>query len=181
MSNEYAEKISESLRIKDVMEFYGVQFNSRGFAKCPFHSEKTASLSIKKEHYKCFGCGAYGGVIDFVMNYFNLKFMQAIMKLDNDFHLGLTGRKPTYRDRLQAAENQRVSEAEKKWKEDIHCEYLTLCEVRSILYGRLINDEEWLQNMVERLDMLLDDFTGEEARAWEMAMRPRESIRKKIF
>ena len=61
--NEMARKITESLRLRDVMEFYGVQFNSRGFARCPFHAEKTASLSIKNEHYKCFGCGAYGSVI----------------------------------------------------------------------------------------------------------------------
>ena len=67
MSNELAKQITGALKLRDVMEFYGVQFNSRGFAKCPFHSEKTASLSIKNEHYKCFGCGAYGGIIDFVM------------------------------------------------------------------------------------------------------------------
>lgn len=171
MSNKYAEKITTSLRLREVMEYYGIQFNSRGFAKCPFHSEKTASLTIKNEHYKCFGCGAYGGVIDFVMNYFGLKFLPAVMKLNSDFNLGITGRKPTYRERMQESENRRISEAEKKWKEDIHSEYLTVCELRCILYGRLLNGEEWLREIVERLDMLLDDFTGEEARAWEMAIR----------
>lgn len=171
MTADITRRIADSVKLRDVMEFYGIKFNSRGFAKCPFHTEKTASFSIKNEHYKCFGCGAYGSVIDFVMQYHGLKFTQALVKLDNDFHLGIVGRKPTYRERIQEAENRRIREAEAKWKEDINREYLTLCEVHSILYRRLINGEKWLSDIVRRLDILLDDFKGEEARAWEMAMR----------
>lgn len=171
MTADITRRIADSVKLRDVMEFYGIKFNSRGFAKCPFHTEKTASLSIKNEHYKCFGCGAYGSVIDFVMEFHGLKFTQALVKLDNDFHLGIVGRKPTHRERIQEAENRRIREAEAKWKEDINREYLTLCEVHSILYGRLISGEEWLSDIVRRLDILLDDFKGEEARAWEMAMR----------
>ena len=172
MRADVARQITGSVRLRDVMEFYGIQFNSRGFARCPFHTEKTASLSIKNERYKCFGCGAYGDVIDFVMEFHGLKFTQALVKLDNDFHLGIVGRKPTYRERIQEAENRRIREAVARWEEDINGEYLTLCEVRSVLYGRLINGEDWLEEIVRRLDILLDDFSGKEARAWEMAMRP---------
>ena len=113
--NEIAKKITENLRLRDVMEFYGVQFNSRGFAKCPFHTEKTASLSIKNEHYKCFGCGAYGSVIDFVMNYYGLKFMQAVVRLDSDFHLGIiSGRRATYRENAERASQAIIERAYKK-------------------------------------------------------------------
>lgn len=171
MTADIARRIADSVKLRNVMEFYGIKFNSRGFAKCPFHAEKTASLSIKNEHYKCFGCGAYGSVIDFVMEFHGLKFTQALVKLDNDFHLGIVGRKPTYRERIQESENRRVRKAEAKLKEDIHKEYLTLCEVHSILYGRLISGEEWLSDIVRRLDILLDDFKGEEARAWEIVMK----------
>lgn len=66
MTNNLAREISGRLKLREVMEFYGIQFNGRGFAKCPFHTEKTASLSIKNEHYKCFGCGAY--VLDVKMS-----------------------------------------------------------------------------------------------------------------
>ena len=166
-----ARRVTDSLRIHDVMEYYGVQFNSRGFAKCPFHTEKTASLSIKNEHYKCFGCGAYGSVIDFVMQYFNLKFTQALVKLDNDFHLGITMKRPTYRERAQEAENRRIDRAYKEWREELHQEYLTLCEVRSILYGRLVNGEEWLGDVVHRFDVMLDNCRGEEVRAWKMVIK----------
>lgn len=171
MRTDLARQITGALKLRDVMEFYGVQFNSRGFAKCPFHSEKTASLSIKNEHYKCFGCGAYGGIIDFVMELYGLSFQQALVKLDSDFSLGLIGRKPTYRERQQMAENRRIERAYNQIKADRHKEYLTLCKIHSVLFRRLCNGEEWLRETVEKLDDLLDDFSGEEARLWETAMK----------
>lgn len=168
MNNDLAKKISEALKLQEVMEFYGIYFNDRGFAKCPFHNEKTASLTIKREHYKCFGCGAYGGVIDFVMEYFGLKFIPALVKLDNDFSLGLiTNKKPNLDEQKQLSENRRIERAYKKYKENIHQEYLTVCELHSILYRRVCNGEEWLQEIVEWLDYLLDDFSGEGARLWK--------------
>lgn len=47
---------------------------------CPFHDEKTPSftVSVDKGFYKCFGCGAYGNAIDFVMQYENREFLEAI-------------------------------------------------------------------------------------------------------
>lgn len=171
MRTDLARQITGALKLRDVMEFYGVQFNSRSFAKCPFHSEKTASLSIKNEHYKCFGCGAYGGIIDFVMESYGLSFQQALVKLDSDFNLGLIGRKPTYRERQQMTENRRIERSYKQIKADRHKEYLALCKIHSVLFRRLCNGEEWLKETVEKLDDLLDDFSGEEVRLWETAMK----------
>ena len=170
MSNELAKQITESLKLRDVMGFYGIKFNGRGFAVCPFHKEKTASLSIKNEHYKCFGCGAYGSVIDFVMNFYGIKFNQAIVRLDTDFHLGLVGRKPTRAEQIQSMENKRIERAYRRWQEELQCEYSTLCEVHSALYRRFVNGEKWLENMINKLDAMLDNFSGEEARAWEIVM-----------
>ncbi len=170
MSNELAEKIKSAVKLRDVMEFYGVKFNSRGFARCPFHAEKTASLSIKNERYKCFGCGAYGSVIDFVMEYHDLKFMQALVKIDADFHLGFTGYRQTYRERVQQGENRQIAEAKARFDEDVHLQYLSLCDVHAVLFRREISGEGWLSEIVIRLDGILNDFTGEEARAWKMIM-----------
>lgn len=49
-------------------------------ACCPFHHEKTPSFTINddKQFYHCFGCGAHGDVIKFVMEHDNLGFMDAI-------------------------------------------------------------------------------------------------------
>lgn len=50
---------------------------------CPFHNEKTPSFSVEpdKQFYYCFGCGAGGNAIGFVMNYDNVDFVEAIEKI----------------------------------------------------------------------------------------------------
>lgn len=49
-------------------------------AKCPFHDEKTPSFKLKKTdtHFKCFGCGASGDVIDFIVKHKSLSFQDAV-------------------------------------------------------------------------------------------------------
>lgn len=164
---ELAENIIKSLRLKDVMEREGVHFNSKGFARCPFHTEKTASLTIKKEHYKCFGCGAYGNAIDFIIQYKGIGYYQALQKLDSDFQLGyVTNKKPSYRERAQMSENRRLEQAYQEYKENVHQNYLRLCTVHSVLYRQFCKGNESVRDTVEELDRILDDFTGEEARLW---------------
>lgn len=52
-------------------------------ACCPFHHEKTPSFTINddKQFYHCFGCGAHGDVLRFVMDYKNLSFIDAVEML----------------------------------------------------------------------------------------------------
>ncbi|QDF66268.1 DNA primase [Shewanella sp. SNU WT4] len=52
-------------------------------ACCPFHSEKSPSFTVSrdKQFYHCFGCGAHGNAIDFVMEYDRLDFIDAIEDL----------------------------------------------------------------------------------------------------
>ena len=52
-------------------------------ACCPFHSEKTPSFSVSpsKQFYHCFGCGAHGSAIGFVMQYAGLGFIDAVEEL----------------------------------------------------------------------------------------------------
>ncbi|OOF40763.1 DNA primase [Rodentibacter mrazii] len=52
-------------------------------ACCPFHHEKTPSFTVseKKQFYHCFGCGAHGNVISFLMDYDKLEFVEAIEEL----------------------------------------------------------------------------------------------------
>lgn len=56
---------------------------SNYFARCPFHNEKSASFSVSqpKQFYYCFGCGAHGNVIDFMMQHERLSFPEAIQSL----------------------------------------------------------------------------------------------------
>ncbi len=52
-------------------------------ACCPFHDEKTPSFTVspKKQFYHCFGCGAHGSAISFLMQYEGLEFLDAIEEL----------------------------------------------------------------------------------------------------
>jgi len=52
-------------------------------ACCPFHEEKTPSFTVSpaKQFYHCFGCGAHGTAIGFLMEYANLGFVEAIEEL----------------------------------------------------------------------------------------------------
>ena len=71
--------------IVDVVSHY-VLLNRRGntyFGLCPFHNEKTPSFSVtpSKQMYYCFGCGAGGNVYNFVMEYENYTFGEALQHL----------------------------------------------------------------------------------------------------
>lgn len=60
-------------------------------ACCPFHEEKTPSFMIQKgdTHYHCFGCGAHGDSIAFLMGYVKMNFVEAIESLAEKFQVTL--------------------------------------------------------------------------------------------
>ncbi|MDR2032375.1 MAG: DNA primase [Azoarcus sp.] len=71
--------------IVDVVERY-LPLKKSGanyFACCPFHSEKSASFSVSpaKQFYYCFGCGAHGNAIGFLMEYNGISYPEAIEEL----------------------------------------------------------------------------------------------------
>lgn len=58
---------------------------------CPFHDEKTPSFVIQKgdTHYHCFGCGAHGDAIQFLMTYQKMTFSEAVESLAQRFQVHL--------------------------------------------------------------------------------------------
>ena len=57
----------------------GLRFSRQGFAQCPYHNEKTASFKVYPDNrFHCFGCGADGDVIDFVMKQQSIPFLDAV-------------------------------------------------------------------------------------------------------
>lgn len=67
------------------LDRYGIAVDQKGFSRCPFHTEKTASFRVYPDGtFHCFGCGAYGDVIAFVMKMENLPFGAACARLDRD-------------------------------------------------------------------------------------------------
>ncbi|HIX16233.1 MAG TPA: DNA primase [Candidatus Hungatella pullicola] len=85
----YSEDVIEEVRMKndivDVISGY-IKLQKKGsnyFGLCPFHNEKSPSFSVSasKQMYYCFGCGAGGNVITFVMDYENYSFTEAMKVL----------------------------------------------------------------------------------------------------
>jgi DNA primase len=64
----------------------GANYQSR----CPFHSEKTPSFSVSptKQFYHCFGCGAHGTAITFLMEHAGYSFVEAVKELAGQVGLG---------------------------------------------------------------------------------------------
>ncbi len=80
-------------------------------ACCPFHAEKTPSFTVNdaKGFYHCFGCGAHGDVIGFVMRHDHLDFVEAVELLAAE--AGLAVPRPSADDRKRAARDQQLHEA----------------------------------------------------------------------
>ncbi len=85
----YSDDVIEEVRLRsdivDVISGY-VKLQRRGssyFGLCPFHNEKTPSFSVSpdKQMYYCFGCGAGGSVFNFIMEYENETFPEAVQVL----------------------------------------------------------------------------------------------------
>ena len=85
----FADDIKGLVNMADVFRMYGVPVTQKGYAVCPFHNEKTASLKVYPKSYYCFGCGAGGDCITFVRDLFNCDFKEAVRKLNDDFALGI--------------------------------------------------------------------------------------------
>lgn len=84
------ETIEQVLAATDIVDLVGsylpLQRAGSSFkCNCPFHNEKTPSFHVNpsRQSYHCFGCGASGNAIGFVMAYENLPFPDAIKKLAN--------------------------------------------------------------------------------------------------
>ena len=80
--------IEELLARSDVVELIErrvplKRVGSEFHACCPFHDEKTPSFTVspRKQFYHCFGCGAHGSAIGFLMQYEGLEFLDAIEEL----------------------------------------------------------------------------------------------------
>ncbi len=76
-------------------------------ACCPFHNEKTPSFTVSpdKQFYYCFGCGATGSAVKFVMEFDGLDFPDAVEKLAGDLNIEVPregthqqNREPQYRE-----------------------------------------------------------------------------------
>jgi len=104
--------IQDLLNRVDIVEVVGryVQLKKGGanfMGLCPFHNEKSPSFTVSptKQFYHCFGCGAHGTAIGFLIEYSGLGFVEAVKDLAQN--VGMTV--PENEDRLLPAERAEVN------------------------------------------------------------------------
>ncbi len=91
ISKESLENIKKRVDLVDVIEPYVEMKRSGATYKglCPFHDEKTPSFVIQKgdSHYHCFGCGAHGDAIQFLMQHQSLGFVDSVELLAGKYQV----------------------------------------------------------------------------------------------
>lgn len=116
-SDELIEEVRLANDIVDVISDY-VRLQKKGsthFGLCPFHNEKTPSFSVSqnKQIYHCFGCGAGGNVITFLMQYENYTFPEALQALAQRAGITLPKQEMSARARQEADKRTRILEVNK--------------------------------------------------------------------
>ena len=89
--NNFGNTIKQLITMEDVLCHYGFPTSINGRIPCPLHNGKDNNFSYKDHYFKCFVCGRGGSVIDFVMELFDINYRQALLRINQDFSLGLTG------------------------------------------------------------------------------------------
>lgn len=102
----------------DIVEWIGryTKLEKKGrnyMGLCPFHSEKTPSFSVQPEkgYYHCFGCGAGGDIINFLMEKEGLGFIDAVEKLAESLHIEL---RPATKNPAVEEKNRRIFAANRE-------------------------------------------------------------------
>ena len=111
----FIDELLNRIDVVDVIDAY-VPLKKAGSnykACCPFHNEKTPSFTVSqpKQFYHCFGCGAHGTAISFLMEYEHLEFVDAIEELARQAGLDVIREQggtasPPRQDNLYAVMNQ---------------------------------------------------------------------------
>lgn len=118
----YPEELIEEIRMKNdivsVISGY-VRMQKKGssyFGLCPFHNEKSPSFSVSptKQMYYCFGCGAGGNVITFVMEYENATFQEAVKMLADRAGINLPEMEYTEETRQRESKRAKLLEINKE-------------------------------------------------------------------
>lgn len=117
-SDELIEEIRSGNDIVDVISGY-VRLTKKGstyFGLCPFHNEKTPSFSVSpnKQMYYCFGCGAGGNVITFLMEYENYTFPEALEVLADRIGVQLPKQEPSAEQRRASDRKAKLLEVNKE-------------------------------------------------------------------
>lgn len=137
--------VSERVPLDRIVSKYTkLEQSSRGYvALCPFHNEKTPSFHIYTDNntYYCFGCGASGNAVTFLMEKENLSFGETVQKIGEEFQI------PELLEREKHSDPQLESEREEIFQTNLTAEKIFMrnlavnSEAQSYLTRRQISPE----------------------------------------
>ncbi len=112
ISRQTIEKVLQTADIVDVIgEFVNLKRSGSNYkGLCPFHKEKTPSFVVSpaKQIFKCFGCGAAGNVVTFLMKHEHLTFTEAIRWLAKKYNIPVEEEKSSQEQAEKAKERESV-------------------------------------------------------------------------
>lgn len=157
-------EVKERADIVKVAELYGMHLNRAYKCVCPFHKEKTASLSIspQKQIWKCFGCGKGGDVISLVSELLNINALEASKSINNTLGLGLDpNQKSTYFEINKYKEKRKTEEMFKQWENktfQLLCNYLHLLwkweelkDPGNDLYIEALQQKDYIEYLIDTI------------------------------
>ncbi|WP_137165844.1 DNA primase [Salinimonas lutimaris] len=130
-------------------------------ACCPFHNEKSPSFTVsqEKQFYHCFGCGAHGNAISFLMEFDRLEFVEAIEELARYHSLEVPREKGS---------RPAMSEAKKQQQDD---DYALMEQVARYFRQQLRSHA----NSARAIDYLKNrGLSGDVVKSWEIGYAPSE-------
>ncbi len=165
-SDELIEEVRSANDIVDVISGY-VRLQKKGsnyFGLCPFHNEKSASFSVSqnKQMYYCFGCGAGGNVLTFLMEYENYTFPEAMQALADRAGIRLPEQEQTAAEQREADYRSKLMEVN---REAGKYYYMLLRNARGThayeyFRGRQLTDETMQKFGLGYADKYSDDLYG---------------------
>lgn len=187
------EIVSEVRGLNDVVDVVAgyvklTQKANNHFGLCPFHSEKTPSFSVNrdKQIFYCFGCGASGDVVRFIMQMENMDFPEALKLLADRVHFRLpekgTGYEAQKTSNLRKIGAELNKRAARYYYDYLNSENSDAKEARDYLEARGVH-----QNLIKRFGIglsppiwdglltYLDDASREDMVAAGLALQSRKS------
>lgn len=119
------EDLKKIITMQNVLDRYGI-VPTRGMISCPKHKDKTPSMKIYKDGFRCFSCLWSGDIFDFVMYMDSLSFKEAFLALGGTYE---HEDKAEVRRKIEQAERRRLEkesrEAERKRQRNAAARYIS--------------------------------------------------------
>jgi len=111
LDNNLSDVIFDNVNIVDVVSDYvGLKRTGKNYkGLCPFHSEKTPSFIVSedKQLFHCFGCGAAGNSIQFIMRIENFDFLDAVEFIADKYNIDLSQYKKSKKSNINVNRDER--------------------------------------------------------------------------